>query len=185
MRPSRTRSFHVAAELFEQGGGFELHVIQHFAHGIAVDHRVEHHIALFIELNVHGIGVAEQVVQVAQDLLIRAHQKRARIVRLAVERVQRQGFLHVAAIDELVDFAVGIAGNIAENAMVRRLFVQPMNRHDGEQLLHRPTVRHALEQRKIAEIGVGEQCVQAFQLFREIIQILAPASEFAGRSPSR
>ena len=42
----------------------------------------------------------------------------------------------------------------------------------GKQLLHRPTVRHALEQREVAEVRVREQALQAFQFFRKIIQLL-------------
>ena len=62
-----------------------------------------------------------------------------------VEGMQRQCLFHIAAIDELIDFAVGIAGNIAENAAARWHFVQPMNGHDGEELLDGPAIRHALE----------------------------------------
>ena len=40
--------------------------------------------------DVHGVGVAEQVVHVAEDFLIGADQKRAQVIRLAVEGVQRQ-----------------------------------------------------------------------------------------------
>ena len=54
----------------------------------------------------HGVRVAEQVVQVAEDLLVGADEEHAEVVRLAVEGVQRQRALDVAAIDELVDLAV-------------------------------------------------------------------------------
>ena len=41
------------------------------------------------QVDVHGVRVAEQVVQVAEDFLVRADQERAEVVRLAVEVVQR------------------------------------------------------------------------------------------------
>jgi hypothetical protein len=53
----------------------------------------------------------------------------------------------------------------------------------GNKLLHGPTVGHALEQRKIAEIGVGEQAVEAFQLFGEIIELLAQLLDAAADLP--
>ena len=78
-------------------------------------------------LDVHGVGVAEQVVHVAEDFLIGADQKRAQVIRLAVEGVQRQRPLHVAAVDELVDLAVRVAGDVAQHGVPRR----PLVRADG------------------------------------------------------
>ena len=46
-----------------------------------------------------------------------------------------------------------------------------MDRHDREQLLHRPRIGHALKQRKIAEISIGKQTFEAFQLFRIVIEL--------------
>ena len=40
--------------------------------------------AVFVQADVDGVGVAEQVVQVAEDLLVGAEQERAEVVRLAV-----------------------------------------------------------------------------------------------------
>ena len=66
-----------------------------------------------------------------------------------------------------------------------RLLVQAVDRHDREQLLDRPAVGHALEQREVAEVGVGEQAVQAFQLFGEVVELLGQLLDARGRSPSR
>jgi hypothetical protein len=45
-------------------------------------------------------------VQVAQDLLVGAQQERAQIVVAAIEGVQGQRALHIAAVDELVHLAI-------------------------------------------------------------------------------
>ena len=95
-----------AAACASSVSGVELHVVEHLADGVALDDRLEHHLAVVVQADVHGVGVAEQVVQVAEDLLVGADQERAQVVRLAVERVQRQRALDVAAVDELVDLAV-------------------------------------------------------------------------------
>ena len=78
--------FHIFAELVEQRLDVVLNVIENFTNGVALDHCLEHHFARFVERDVDGVGVAEQIVQVAEDLLIGADQKRAENVRLAVER---------------------------------------------------------------------------------------------------
>ena len=65
--------------------------------------------------------LAEEVVEVAEDVLVRAHQADADVVGLAVaERVEGQGLLDVAQVDELLDLAVGVAGDVGERAQLAR-----------------------------------------------------------------
>ena len=65
--------------------GVELHVVEHLGHRVAV-HQVGDLVALLGQPDVHRVGVAEQVVQVAQDLLVGAGQEDAEDVRLALAR---------------------------------------------------------------------------------------------------
>ena len=74
---------HLAAERRQQIGRAELHVVQHLGHRVAVD-QVGDLVALLGQPDVHRVGVAEQVVQVAEDLLVRAGEKDAEDVRLAL-----------------------------------------------------------------------------------------------------
>src|SRR6187402_1757656 len=60
---------HVGAELSEQHFRVELDVVQHFAHGVALNQGIEP-AAVFVEADVNGVGVAEEVVEVAEDLLV-------------------------------------------------------------------------------------------------------------------
>ena len=62
--------FDVMSKLPDERFRIELHVIQHLANGVAFDHRVEDDVAAVVEADVDGVGVAEQVVQVAEDLLM-------------------------------------------------------------------------------------------------------------------
>ena len=99
--------------------------MQHLADRVALDDVLDARavvalVAVVGERDVDGVGVAEQVVQVAEDLLVRADQERAEVVRLAVERVQLQRLPHVAQVDELVDLAVGVAGDVAEHGAMHR-----------------------------------------------------------------
>ena len=114
----------------------------------------------------NGIGIAEQVVHVAQNFLVRTNQKRAHVIVVAGEGVQRERALHVAPVDELIHLAIGVARDIAKHRRVRRPLVQPVDRHDREQLLDRPAIRHALEQREITEVRVGERRLKRLQFFR-------------------
>src|SRR3712207_7658191 len=53
-----------------------LDVGQHLAHGVALDDVVHVDAALLIQADVDRVGVAEQVVQVAEDLLVGPQQDR-------------------------------------------------------------------------------------------------------------
>src|SRR6266567_3501392 len=127
-----------------------------------------------------GVGVPKKIVQVAQNLLIGAHQKRRQDVRLAVvDRMQRERALDVAAVDELVDLTVGIARNIAQYRIPRRHFVESMDGHDWKELLDSPTVGHALKEAEVAEIGVRQHAVERFQLLGEVLQFFGHALDAA------
>src|SRR5208283_2469884 len=58
-----------------------------------------------------------------------------------------------------------------------------VDRQDGKQLLDRPAIRHALEQREITEVSVGEQRIQALQLLRKIIQLLGELLNLPANHP--
>ena len=94
----------------------------------------------------HGVRVAEQVVQVAEDLLIRAGQKDADDVRIAVgEGVQLQALVRRPISDEALDLSVGVARDVLNRAAARRLLVEPVDRHYRKDLIDRPAVRQRLE----------------------------------------
>src|SRR5262245_32352830 len=78
------RSLDVLAQLIEQLLRVVLHVRQDLAHGVSLDDTVEHNLAALVERDVHRVGVAEEIVQVAEDFLIGAQEKRPEIIRLPV-----------------------------------------------------------------------------------------------------
>ena len=97
---------HVRPKLAQQHLGIELYVVENLADGVALDQRVEACAAVRVEADVHGVRVAEQVVKVSEDLLVGADEKYPEVIRGAVDRVQRQRFLHVAAVDEAIELPV-------------------------------------------------------------------------------
>ena len=69
-----------------------------------------------------------------------------------------------------------VAGDVAEHGVPRRPLVQPVDRHDREQLLDGPAVGHRLEQREVAEVGVREHGVERLRSSSgTYVQLLAPA----------
>jgi hypothetical protein len=145
-----------APNALDQSPSVVLNVVEDLADVVALDDVDDRVVAVVVEPDVDGIGVAEQVVQVAEDLLIGADQEDADVVGLAVPLVQLEHALLVAAGDELVDLAVAVAGEVGEHTASRRLLVEAMDRHHGEQLLHRPVVRGGLEQGEVSVVGVRE-----------------------------
>src|SRR4051812_34104749 len=108
----------------------------------------------------HLVHAAEQIVQVAHDVLIRAGQKYPEVIRLLVQRVQREEILHVLQIDEGGNFPVRIARDIDQDRVDGGSLLQPVQRRDREQLLQRPVVEQRLEDGEVADVLVGEKLVQ-------------------------
>ena len=79
MRPSRTAVSTAVRSLPQQHLGVELDVVEHLADRVALDHaRRGRRSPFVVQADVHRVGVAEQVVQVAEDLLVGADQERRR-----------------------------------------------------------------------------------------------------------
>ena len=94
--------FRGLADLLDQVLAVVLDVVEHVLDGLALDHVVDVVAAVLVHAHVHGVGVAEQVVEVAEDLLVGAHQEDAEVVRLAVQGMQLEHVLDVVLVDELI-----------------------------------------------------------------------------------
>jgi hypothetical protein len=108
------------------------------------------------EEDVHFVYAAEEVVQVAHDVLVGARQKDAEVVGLVVEGVDGEVGLCVLEIDEAVDLAVGVARDVDEHGVDTRALLEAVEWGDGEKLIERPVVEERLEDGKIADVLVGE-----------------------------
>ena len=74
--------------------------------------------------------------------------------------------------DEAVDLAVRVAGHVLQRAAPRRLLVQPVDRHDREELVDRPGVGQRLEEREVAEVAVGEDHVELGEDVLVLLRVL-------------
>ncbi|MNQ67247.1 hypothetical protein D3C85_817630 [compost metagenome] len=138
-----------------------MHVAQHVLDGVVgLDAGVEH-AAVAALVDVHRIGVAEQVVHVAEDLLVGADQEHAEQVVLALaQRMHRQAGLDALLVDVVLDLAVGVAGQVLQHRASLRLLIEAMDRQDRQNLVDRPGVRQALEHREVADVLVGQLVVE-------------------------
>ncbi|HUK37319.1 MAG TPA: hypothetical protein VLV86_25560, partial [Vicinamibacterales bacterium] len=82
-----------------------------------------------------GVCIAKQVVQVSQDLLIGADEKHAETIGRAVQGMERQRVLDVAPVDELIDLAIRVARDVAEDGPSRRPLGETVDRHDRKEVL--------------------------------------------------
>src|SRR5262249_37334246 len=106
------------------------------------------------EGDVHGVRVGQEVVQGDEDLLGRPQQEDAQVIgldagrlpRQVVDLVQLEDFLVLALVHEVVDLAVGVAGDVGEDAAAGGLFGQPVDGDDREELVDGPGVGHGLEE---------------------------------------
>ena len=70
--------------------------------------------------------------------------------------MQRQRGVEVLVLDVGVDLAVGVAGEVGDDAALRRPLVEAFDRHDREHLVDRPDVGHRLEDAEVDEVLVDQ-----------------------------
>jgi len=71
--------------------------------------------------------------------------------------MERQRGLLFAVADEAVDSTVRVEGQIDDDATLAGLLVESMDRHHRNDLLDCPGVGSGLEDRKVFEVGVGQE----------------------------
>ena len=125
---------------------------QRIAERRALNHFFDN-IAVLADVNVRFVRHTEKIVVVAHHFLIRADQHHRQIIRFAFDEfVQRQNFFDIVQINEFVNDAVRIAGDVAKRRVFGRLFIQFVNRDNWEKLLQRPIVRHRAKHRKVRQV---------------------------------
>ena len=129
---------------------------------------------VLIQENVRLIHAPEKVMQISHDVLIRAHQKEAEIVRLArLQFMQWQRVLHVLQVDEFAHFPIGVAGDVHERSIAFRISIEPMHRHHREKLTERPVIEQRLEHGEVAHVLIAERDLEFLHLVRDVIHPFA------------
>ena len=83
----------------------------------------------------------------------------------------------------LLTLAVRIAGDIHEGALRSGGVVEPMDRHDREQLAERPMIEQRLEHGKIADVLIAERRLQLLHFVRHITQAAMHVHDLVGDLP--
>ena len=118
-----------------------LHGLQHIGIGVTPHDMVNAIATAGAEANVHGVGCAEQVVQIAHHLLICTAEEQAdQIGVVAVEFVQLQEVFRLSVSDEAIQSSIGIAGEVGEVGQSGRPLIQLLNGHHWKQLIDGPGV---------------------------------------------
>ncbi|CAG1004312.1 partial Serine 3-dehydrogenase, partial [Gammaproteobacteria bacterium] len=131
--------------LIAQRGEVVADVIEHEIDAVAATLVLEAE-ARTVEPHVDRVGVAEQVVDVAERFLVGADHEDAESIRLArARRVQRQAHVQTIGLDITVDATIRIAGEIGDHAAAIGRLVEPFDRHDRKHLVDRPHIGNRLE----------------------------------------
>ena len=118
--------------------GVILHVVEHLCHGLAVDHLVDVVVAVAYT-DMHGCGVAEEVVHVAENLLKSAHEEQAKGIRLGAAKAMDGKDMRVVAVGNKVGYlAVAVAGDVLDGGTTRGTLVEALDGNDGEELVDGP-----------------------------------------------
>ncbi len=91
----------------------------------------------------------------------------------------------ILQIDELVDLAVGVAGDVAEGGREGRLLLQAVNGQHREELVHGPHIRQGLEDAEIGDELIGQGLVEVLELLGDVLHALVAedARELAADLP--
>ena len=95
----------------------------------------------------HGVGVAEEVVHVAEDFLIGSGEEHSQIVGLALSHRGEHQEVGAASLHgyEVGYLSVGVACHVLQRGHACGLLVKARERHDGEELVDGPMVGQRLE----------------------------------------
>ena len=85
------------------------------------------------------------------------HPKKNDIISIfSFQRMYRQIMGNIACRNKVGNLAIRVAGYVLQSRRPVRTFIQPLDRHDRENLIDRPRVRQGLEKREITEILISQ-----------------------------
>ncbi len=166
------------------GPSVVLHIGKNVGHGIAFDFVCKIERAARSDAYGDHIGIAQKIMQVTEGFLIGADQENAEVIlMIRFQFVQRERVFHIVQVNETINLAVAVAGDIRQNGLTCGFLIEAVNGHHGEQLVDRPHVRERLKYAEIAVIRVGKHGVQMLQLVRDAVVFLRLARDIAHHVP--
>ena len=111
------------------------------------------------------MGVAHEVVQVPQGLLIGPDQEDAeKVVLTGPWRMDGQGAAAVPGVRVTVQLAVAVAGQVGDHRLTRWRLAMARERDHGKELADGPGVRQGLEDAEVGVIDIGQFFLQPRQI---------------------
>ena len=96
---------------------------------------------VFVNADMDSVGVAKQVVHVAEYFLVGADEKYAKVVFFTVfDGMDRQGRCCFALSDEVGNLAIRVTCNVLDGTCACGFFVKTLYGHDWEDLVYGPGV---------------------------------------------
>ena len=131
-----------------------------------------------------SIGVAEEIVHIAQNLLVGTYEEHTEIVWLVLLQWMERKYMPDMSVGyEIRYLAVAVAGDVLQGGVAGWALVQALDRNDREELVDGPTVWQALEQGEVAEILVGKEFVQTSEFFWYMLHVLGKTVDFVAHAP--
>lgn len=110
--------FREVAELGDEFLGVELHVGEHVGDGVAFDLVGIDGLA-FLKVDADDVGVAEEVVEVAEGFLVGADEEDAEVIGFVrLEILEMEDFRNIFLIDEAVDLTIAVTGDVGDDGAV-------------------------------------------------------------------
>ena len=111
------------------------------------------------------MGVAQEIVQVPQGLLVGPDQEDAqKVVLPGPRRMDRQGLADVPGIRVAVELAIAVAGQVGDHRLAQRGLAVAGEGDHGKELTDGPGIRQGLEDAEVGVVDVGQLFPQPRQL---------------------
>ena len=113
--------------------GVVFHIRQYILHGIALNFPDQFKSPSSVIWMLTILVSPSRLCKITQGFLIGTHQKNPQIILfVSLRSCSGRVFSDIVVVDEFVDFAVAVAGDVRENRVAGGRFIQPVNRHDRE-----------------------------------------------------
>ena len=174
---------HPRFEATHQSLGVILHILEHIGHRFAVDRLVDG-ISVGIDGDMHRIGVAEEIVHVAENLLVGTYEENADVIPIAhAESMQGDVIGLLIVVDVSRDFSVAVTRYVLNRGIAIGALVEPLDRHDGKELIDGPMVGERLEEGEVAKILLGHHLVQLAQFVGGVLEVVRKVDHFGADAP--
>ena len=152
----RDRLVHHFAEGGDTVVGVELDIGQDLTDRVALLLVQQVKPAICAQVDGDDVGVAEQVVQIAECFLIGTNKEDAHEILIFLgQGMHWQAGRDTIRQNETVDLAVAVTGDVGQNCAAVRGLVQALQRDDRVQLVDGPDIGQGLKQREVAVVDVG------------------------------